>query len=144
MCACSPPLRRGRLPFLPFADWQATPTQTIGDTTWVLTGTDLPGTVSVEFFVSADKRIQNQRGLLDEGFFTLDYTVTLSGGAAFSGLIVDSTTPGLTEVDKLVNGLYFAKSIDGLPSLPITITGSPTSLTVHETIEIFPGSVMTP
>lgn len=125
-------------------DWIATPSQTVGDTTWDLTGTTLPAGLTVDFASLGALRIQNESGLLEgPDSFTLDYTVSISGGNVFGSAAVDSTAFGPTGVKKVINGSLTLSSVDGAPSGFVPIPGSLSSLTVSETISLDAGGVIT-
>jgi hypothetical protein len=128
---------------LTISDWKATPSQTVGDATWTLTSTTLPGALAVNLISFNDLRIQdNAAGVLAGGSFTLNYTVTLNDGLVFNTVSLDSTyLSGSTTVTKTVDGAVTLTSVNGNPSGAKPIPGMPATLTVTETIDVSAGAI---
>lgn len=126
------------------ADWNSTPTQTVGDTTWHLDSTDLPAGMGVNFLNQAALRVQDTSGtLLGPVTYTLNYTVSLSPGS-FVAVGADTTTVfGSSTLTKIINGGLTVSSVDGNPSAVTAIPGSPSTLTVQEVLTIGANGVVT-
>src|SRR5690242_18974903 len=87
-------------------DWIGTSSQTVGDTTWVLTATTLPAGLGVNFLDQAYLRVQNTTCLLlGPASYSLDYIVSIASSKRFALVAIDTTTAaGSSTLTKLING----------------------------------------
>ena len=126
------------------ADWAATPTVTLGDTTWTLVGPlGLPGTLGVSLDNIAGLRITDNNGFLTTGSYTLNYDLALTGGMKLTMVTVGSTVNSGTDVISKsiynqLGGTLLAgpvTSINGTVA-SASIHGAPSSIYVAESIGI--------
>jgi hypothetical protein len=129
------------------ADWTATPTVTLGDTTWTLVGlSSLPGVLNIELDNLTGLRITDNNGGLTSGSYTLNYDLGISSGTVFTGVEVDSTrNSGTTDVIKSIydhsGGTLLAGPLDSHNGSDVSasITGAPSSIYVAESVTIVGG-----